>query len=281
MYLYFELVEKILSKYPLDWQKNYFKNKKDLIVKHEEKKIKSITADYNHEDNIITIYGNNNNSIAHELFHMSFRDKEKVGKKIDDNTIYGNGVCFKYIIKDRKHLNGLTEGFAEYLTRLCQFSKGHVIEYFFTDLLISIYGEEILEYSFLNNPLGLLMDNRFYNIIGFAQNLDDYHLSIQEIEIIIYMRKNLEEVMDKSKVARKEIIECMEQTLNRFNKSLPNLFDIIIEEYFSCDNSKIEKDLFVSKLSSFMLNPDYAPILVLDKNCYVKRKIQNSIDLIK
>lgn len=48
MYLYFELVEKILSKYPLDWQKNYFKNKKDLIVKYEETKIKSVTANYNH-----------------------------------------------------------------------------------------------------------------------------------------------------------------------------------------------------------------------------------------
>lgn len=281
MHLYFELVEKIMSKYPLDWQKNYFKNKKDLIIKHEETKIKSVTADYNHENNIITIYGNNNNSIVHELFHMSFRDKEKVGKKIDDNTIYGNGVCFKNIIKDRKYLNGLTEGFAEYLTRLCQVSLGHVVEYFFTDLLISIYGEDILKYSFLNDPLGLLMDNRFYNIVDFVQNLDDYYLSIQEIQIIIYIRKNLEEIMDKSKVARKEIIECMEQTLNRFNKSLSNLFDIIIEEYFSCDNSKMEKDLFVSKLSSFMSNPDYAPILVLDKDCHIKRKIQTSIDLLK
>lgn len=212
---------------------------------------------------------------------MSFCDKEKVGKKIDDDAIYGNGVCFKNIIKDRKYLNGLTEGFAEYLTRLSQFSGGNVVEYFFTDLLISIYGEDILEYSFLNNPLGLLMDNRFYNIVDFGQNLDDYYLSIQEIEIMIYMWKNLEETMNKSKVVRKEIIECMEQTLNIFNKSLSNLFDIIIEEYFSCDNSKIEKDLFVSKLSSFMLNHDYDPILVLDKDCHVKRKIQTSIDLIK
>lgn len=282
MDLYFELVEKTLSKYPLSWQKNYFQNKKDLVVKYEETRIKNITADYMHEENIITVYGNNRESTVHELFHMSFRDKEKVGKEITKGIICGNGVGIKDIKNDRKCFNGVTEGFAQYLTNMCQPNcKDNPVVYYFIELLISIYGEDILEYSFLNDPLGFIMDKRFYNIVNFSKSLDDYYLSTQEIMVINYMRKTLEEKMKEDEVARKEIIDGIGQTINRLNEAIPRLFESIIEEFFSCNDCRLEKDLFISKLSSFLLSKDFAPIFVLDEDCVVRRKIQTSIDLIK
>lgn len=244
--------------------------------------IKSIAADYSHEDNVITIYGNHRDSIVHELFHMSFRDKEKVGKEIEKGIIYGNGICFKDIKNDRKHLNGLTEGFAEYLTRLClSTGRGNHVEYFFIDLLISIYGEDILEYSFLNDPLGFIMDKRFYNIVNFSKSLDNYYLSTQNIMVASFMKETLENEMQENEVARKEIIDCIGRTINRLNEALPRLFESIIEEFFSCENCRLEKDLFISKLSSFLLNKNYASIFVFDEDFTVRRKIQASIDLIK
>lgn len=37
---YFEMVEKLLSKYPLSWQKNYYENKLDLVIEHKNQEIK-------------------------------------------------------------------------------------------------------------------------------------------------------------------------------------------------------------------------------------------------
>lgn len=279
---YFEMVEKLLSNYPVLWQKNYYQNKLDLVIEHEKQEIESISADYEHEKNKITIYGNNDASIVHELFHMSFRDKDKVGKEIDKSIIYENGVCFKDVENDQKHLNSLTEGFVEYLTRLCQpTSTGHAVEYFFIDLLISIYGEDILEYLFCNDPLGFIMDSRFYNMVGFTEALDNYYFCAKEVIIASYMRKNLEEIMNKNEMSRKQIIECIGQIINRLNEAIPKAFNAIIEEYFSYSKRKIEKDLFIAKLSSFLTNPDHMPIFVFDKDCVVRKKIQSSIDLIK
>lgn len=279
---YFEMVEKLLSKYPLSWQKNYYQNKLDLLIEHENQEIRSIFADYDHDKNRITIYGNNDASIVHELFHMAFRDKDKVGKEIGEGITYENGVCFKDVENDRKHLDSVTEGFAEYLSRLCQSTKhGRAIEYFFIDLLINIYGEDILEYSFCNDPLGFIMDIRFYNMVDFAKALDNYYFSAQEFMIISYMRKTLEEEAKSNEMARKEILECIDQDINLLNEAIPKAFNAIIEEYLSYSKRKIEKDLFVAKLSSFLTNPDHGPIFVFDKDCVVRKKIQSSIDLVK
>lgn len=280
---YFKLVEETLSKYPVSWQKNYYENKKDLIIEHKKGEIKSVPADYNHEKNIITIYDNHNNAIVHSLFHMSFRDKLKVGKEIEElGYIYGNGVCFEDIENDRKCLKSLTLGFAEYLTRLCKpTSTGHAVEYFFIDLLVGIYGEEILGYSFCNDPLGFITDNRFYNMVDFANGLDNYYLCEQGITIMSYMRNTIEELMAKEGKDRNIIGEGIGQTINLLNESIIKTFTAIIEEYHSYSNRKIEKDLFIAKLSSFLTNPDYAPAYVFDDDYIVRKKLQSSIDLIK
>lgn len=262
--------------------KNYYENKKDLVTKYEKMGIRSVSADYSHENNIITIYGNHNDSTPHELFHMSFRDREKVGKEITEGVIYGNGVCFKDTENDRKHLEGTVEGIAEYLTKKCTSTiNGHSVEYFFIDLLIGIYGEEILEYAFLNDPFGFIMDNRFYNIINFTKSLDAYNFSAQEIQITSYLKKDIEEAIQNDEVTRKELCKCLDATINRLRESLPRLFDAIIEEYLSYNKCQMEKDLFVAKLSSFIPNQDHAPLFVFDEDYLVRKKIRDSIDKIK
>lgn len=77
------------------------------------------------------------------------------------------------------------------------------------------------------------------------------------------------------------IQKLTDQDINLLNEAIPKAFHAIIEEYLSYSKRKIEKDLFVAKLSSFLTNPDYEPIFVFDEDCMVRKRIQSSIDLIK
>lgn len=278
----YQLVEKVLSKYPISWQKNYYQNKKNLIVVYEESEVKSVSADYNHEKNIITIYDSKEEFSAHELFHMAFRDEDKVEKRITKKAIYSNGVSFENPENEIIYLKGVTEGFAEFLSRYCKLSKGHTIEYFFIDLLISIYGEEILEYPFQNDPMGFLMDNSFFDIVTFSKNLDCYYKSTEVIQIINAMRSELEQQMMNDEDAKNTILNCMEKNMESFNKSIIATFDSIIAEYVSSKEPRIKKELFIKKVSSFLTNPDYAIAFSLNEHKFgVKKSLQKSIDSLK
>ncbi len=212
---------------------------------------------------------------------MAFRDENKVGKGITKDAIYGNGVSFKNL--GNEILNkGVTEGFAEFLSRYCQLSKGHMIEYFFIDLLISIYGEEILEYPFKNDPIGFLMNNKFFDIFTFSINLDCYYRSTREIQIINAMRNELERQMKNDEKVKNMVLNCMEKNMESFNKSIIVTFDSIIAEYISSKEPRIEKEQFIKKLSSFLINPDYAIAFSLNEHKFgVKKSLQKSIDSLK
>lgn len=283
MDIYYEKAERILSRFPASWQKNYYKNKLNLIVEYKKGEIKSTAACYNHNKNIITIYDENVDASVHELFHMAFRDPNKVGLEIDDGIIYGNGVALEDENGEKKALYGLTEGFAEYLSRLDNTtSKGHILEYFFTDLLIFVYGEEILEYPFNNDPLGLIRDNRFYNLRRFTKELDKLYTCEEEISIASYMKKELEQIIKENKEAGREIMECIGNNMKLYNASIAELIGSIIEEYLVYSNRhKVDKNLFIKKLDSLFQDPDYKVAFVFDnKEHILKKKLHSFIELI-
>lgn len=73
-----QLVGKLLESYTSCWNENYYNNKKTLkINKENEDLIRfGVTGYYDEVNNIITIY--KDDSIIHELFHVGFRNGEKL-----------------------------------------------------------------------------------------------------------------------------------------------------------------------------------------------------------
>ena len=283
MDIYFEKVESILSKFPISWQKNYYQNKRSLIIEYKKREIRTTSGCYDHQKNIITIYDKNNDASVHELFHMSFRDEKKVNCEINNGMFYGNGVALVNTIGEKQCLYGLTEGFAEYLSRLTHTTaKGHPLEYFFTDLLISIYGEEILEYPFNNDPLGLMKDTRFYHLSRFTKGLDKLFDCEKGFTLISYLKEDIEHTLQENWEDGRQIIEFIEHNMKNYHQSIVDLFDSVIEEYLINSQNNMKKDLFVQKLSSFLTNSDYKIAFSFDdKEHILKKKIHSYIQLIQ
>lgn len=274
---YYEAVENVLKKYPESWQRNYYQNKSGLIIKEEESDFIFTAADYSHEDNIITIYNGKNSSLPHELFHMSFRDKEKVNKEICNDFLYSNGISFKEKESEKNYLTATTEGFADYLTSFIKPDVGHPIEYFFISLLINIYGEEILEFSFLNDPLGFMKYHYFYHVENITQELEKYSCAIEELTYILYLKKSLDEIANRDKEALKEITNIMGNIIKQLETSIQELFDSIIVEFQECKNSKIAYDEFIARLSTFLTNPAYNFVFFSKNSEAQKIILQNKI----
>lgn len=249
---YFEMVESVLREYPTKYAENYFANKDDIIISLKEPNNKKIGGFYIHALNYITIY--DNRCLPHELFHMAFRDKNKIGKRIwcDTDLYYGNGVSYTYM--DKICHKSLTEGFAEYMSRKCSDFKGQEFSYFFVDLLISIYGEDILKYPLLNNPGGFFSDERFLDIFEFSFQLDTFDMYKEKlIHYLNYLDNNSNWLKE---VEKEKVLENVEYLEKRCVKSLVSIFDCIVDEYKNCDCPNIDKEEFVNKLESFLGDSD-------------------------
>lgn len=278
----YENTEKVLERFPSSWHKNYYQNKEDLVFNHEKNSSDFRFADYNNEENIITVYGNNYEAIYHELFHMAFRDREKVNKLFTNNTLFGNGVCFRNRDNKQKYLEGFVEGFAEYLSRFCTNAYGHTIEFFFVDLLIAIYGEEILEYSLKNDPEGFITDERFHNIMGIGANLDSYTYAADEIKIMLNFRELLDTSIDNDSSNCHLILNHMRKIMELYNSSIINSFNSLIEEFRACNNPKISKIAYIDKLALLLEDSTYEVAFGF-KNISpdVGKSLQKSLDQFK
>lgn len=277
---YYKKVEQILNSFPKKYQRNYYENKKDLIIKEEPIRKREF-ANYDNLKNEITLY--KKNALPHELFHMAFRDRNKVGKKLleDDDTLYGNGVAHEFELNGKIMIGGkaITEGFAEYLSRKCDGEKGHLIEYFFADLLISIYGEEIIKYALDNNPLGFYEDERFFDITLFCNTLDLFQSFSDGVKIVNDCKENLKKVLSSGNDMEKlDISKIISEIRNGLKQSIVELFRLIISEYENCNNPKISKEDFESKLLSFLKKEDYKMYLIMDDNeLSIEKEIKNMV----
>jgi len=282
---YYKMVEKILQNYPEEWIKNYYINKQDLVIVFADEISELASGMYDNEKNTIKLC--NIEALPHELFHMAFRDKTKINKKIMPNgdMYYGNGVSGK-IIKDGKKMSvnkGMTEGYIGYLLKKCGIFKGKSFYYFFVDLLISIYGEEILKYPFLNDPIGLLEDERFNDIANFYTQFNKLKEYSDSIILVVNCKSSFDKLFESDDIEMQEkTIKTMETTMINFKKSIISLFEIIINEYKNCDKPNISKNEFIKKLEEFLKDFEYEAAFGFDDDEFsVKENTINIIDEFK
>ena len=282
---YYRKVEEVLKSFPEECQKNYYENKKTLKIDRMEIDVPNITGDYDHEANVIEY--KKEESIPHELFHMSFRDKDKVGKKLfpDNEFIYSNGIAYKYMIEDELQITGkgLVEGFAEYLSRKCCPYIGHQYLYFFTDLLVSIHGEDIVNYPLKNDVKGFYEDSRFFDIFEVVRALDEVEMQVGILKRIFNDRKIIEKYMEVA--THEEKLSLSRAIVNSrvgFQKSIIDAYKVIIDEFENSLNPQISKEDFIIKLTEFLNNPDYNLVLMFDKYGFsLSDEIKSIIDHFK
>ena len=272
---YFKLVESVLEKFPSDCRENYYENKKSVVIEKKEKYINSIYGDYDHEKNEINLY--QDSALTHEAFHMAFRDKDKLNKKIyeDEEVKYDNGISYSVIRDGKKNISGkgLTEGFAEYLSRKCEVCKGQDLFYFFTDLLISIYGEDIIYYALKNDPVGFYSDCRFFDIFSYSNQLDYLKDCTDAIKIIANCKENFTNIFNSDDEKEKQkVLQNIYEIREGFKKSIIELFKLIIDEYINCYNPKIEKEQFIDKLLLFINNEENVKYFIFDDSSVSLKK---------
>lgn len=272
---YFKLVENVLEKFPSDCRENYYENKKSVVIETKEKYLKSIYGDYDHEKNEITLY--DESALPHEAFHMGFRDKDKVNKKIyeDKDIHYENGISYSFIQNSKKIIcgKGLTEGFAECLSRKCGLLKGQDLYCYFTDLLISIYGEDIIYYVLKNDPVGFYSDCRFFDIFSYSNQLDYLKDFDDAIKIIANCKETFTNIFNSDDEKEKQkVTQNIYEIREGFKKSIIELFKLIIDEYINCSNPKIEKEQFIDKLLLFINTEEKNKYFIFDDSTVSLKK---------
>lgn len=277
-----QLVENLLESYPSNWSENYYNNKKTLkINKVSENLICSrVTGSYDEINNIITIY--DDESIIHELFHVCFRDEKKLNQVVLNNYCYSNGIALKS--GENKYGKALTEGFVEYLNRKIKVSKHYNFEYFIVDLLISIYGEDILKYPLTNDIVGFYNDKRFFDIASLAYYLDLCLIYTSDIQIFVdcssvIIKKETNE--EKKKQQIKSNLKHIDKSLLELYKNIIKCLNIIIKGYNECVHPKIDQYQFHLKVDEFMKNQVPIINLLEYKNYDINKKIEKSLKKIR
>lgn len=282
---YFEMVENVLKMFSIEYGKNYFDNKNDVVIHYNRNSDDTLDMCYSYNKNDITIY--KEDDILQTLFYMAFRDRTKVNKRvlqnigIDVDILYETGVAYRKqnIIRNK----GLTQGFAEYLVNICINQTQKTINGYFVDLLISIYGEDIIKYPLLNDPLGFYEDQRFFDIIKFCDQLDIFNECKTNISIVKNYRDDFIDILNneqKDKV--QEMYSIFEMTIKDYKKTIVGLFGCLINEYKNCEKVNIRIDDFIEKLESFFKVPEYREAFYYDNGEYsVEEQIINLINNIK
>lgn len=265
---YYEKVEEVLSSFPEESRKNYYENKKTLEIKNMEIDVPNVNGIYDPEKNIIEL--KKEDSLPHELFHMAFMNKEKVEQAMDESGdfIYENGIAYRFKTEDGRLIirgKGLVEGFAEYLSRKCCHSIGHQFLYFFTDLLISIHGEDIINYPLQNDVEGFFEDNRFFDIFKVTRILDTVKDYVNILKRLVRDKKMIEEYMKVAPHEEKiKFSKAILASRSGFQKSIIDSYEVIIDEFENSLNPQISKEDFIIKLTEFLDNPDYNLVLMFD-----------------
>lgn len=280
---YYEIVENKLNEFPVECRKNYYDNKKDITIHYKQNNKKKKEIIYSYKNNKISVYKEDN--LIQALFYMSFRDREKVGQTIlqdlDIDILYDNGVACRKggIIRNK----GLTQGFAEYLANSCTKKEPSTINGYFVDLLISIYGEDIIRYPLLNNPVDFFTDKRFFEIFKFCDQLDIFNTCKINMGLVNDYRDEYIEILNnEEKTTIEEMYKILENTISEYKISIVRLFECIINEYKNCNNSNIEFDVFIEKLENFVSRQEFISAFTYDNEEYsVRENIVQLIDSLK
>lgn len=161
-----------------------------------------------------------------------------------------NNVSNKKIIKKG---SGIKVGINEYFSRKEVDCKKNNLEYYFSDLLISIYGEDIFSSDLSSN----------YQINQIIQTFD------QLLESEISLRKSKGDKLTN-------IIHYFE--------SIMYLYHLMIVEYQQCECPKIDETSFIEKLEDFLSNKDYIKTFELSEKSpypFLRNALIGMIETIK
>ena len=263
-----ESVDNLINTFPEELRKNYYANKQSITIETKSKLDNNISTKYDNRNNVIFKYPNG--SLYNELFYMAFRDQKKVNQHPwqDPNFYYDNGIVVTENNAGRTivHGRGLNEGFAEYLSRKCTDKKNHFLNYYFTDLLISIYGEEILNYPLKNDPEGLFSDERFSNIYNIYKTLDEVNNAESTMLMIARNHDKLKKITLQDRKTKEMIVNLVDGVKNNFKMSIINLFNLMITEYENSQSRSVDNEHFIKKLEEFVSNDDYKLAFTFDKD---------------
>lgn len=266
-----EKVEEVLLMFSEKCKNNFYRNLKNLKINRDNSST-NILGNYNPLENAITLY--DDSSLCHELFHMAFNNASSYGKEVEAGLYIDNGISLKSENSIFGH--ALTEGFTEYLNRKCKSNKGKHFEYYFANLLISIYGEEILEYPLENNPIGFLEYKKFNNIVKYISDLDQLEELFENVEFIVASVPLIKEATIKGDdVILNDFKELISSTKIDISPVTLDLFNIIIAEYNSCEKPKIDSKTFIEKIEAFCQDEDYIATFRLSSNNNLKNDILN------
>ena len=205
---------------------------------------------------------------------MSFNNSNLYNKEIEKGYFIDNGISLKS--KNGILGHALTEGFAEYLSRKCKKNKGRNFEFYFSNLLILIYGEEILEYALENDPIGFISEEKFNNIVEYMYNLDQLE---ELLNNIIFITKSVEILKIAVEKKDNNMINKYEELISLTKDGIPivilNLFNNIVDEYNFCDKPKVSKDVFIKNINDFFQCEDYNAVFRLCDSIDLKNKIKN------
>ena len=251
----FKSVEDVLSLLPNYCSNNYYENKKGLLIKKFDStsKFTMLQGNYDTLNNVITIH--DMRALSHELIHMAFENRNK-----SKNSLYeiGNGLMIK--VGNKTIGRGLTEGFCEYVNRKnkCLHIEGQELNHFFALLLINIYGEDIISYAFLNNPIAFFEDKRFKNIIEISNKLDMIDRVFKSTIGFLGMFLNVNSKINNQVVKNNEITtlvgSAMTDGIRIFIEGNIELFKLIIEEYNNCFNPLVNRNEFAAIMKSYKMD---------------------------
>lgn len=263
-----DIVLNELDNFPLECKSNFCNNLETLEIVYDPS-FRTL-GNYNPSLNLITF--RDRGALIHELFHMAFCNSGFYGKKVYGDLSLQNGISLQsgdYIFG-----YGLTEGFAEYLSRKCGFSLGRDFEYYFADLLISIYGEDILKYSLKNDPIGFLRDDRFKDIKRVISKLDELEDLFVTFKFIIKSAADFKDCLDKED---DDVISNFSSLVNsarcEIGDVIKGLFSVFIDEYKSFKNPCVSCEEFSSKIEAFCSDENYDIIFEMSLNDKLKEDV--------
>ena len=263
-----DIVLNELDNFPLECKSNFCNNLETLEIVYDPS-FRTL-GNYNPSLNLITF--RDRGALVHELFHMAFCNSASYGKKVYGDFSLQNGISLQsgdYIFG-----YGLTEGFAEYLSRKCGFSLGRDFEYYFADLFISIYGEDILKYPLMNDPIGFLSDDRFKDIKRVISRLDELEDLFVTFKFIIRSASDFKDSLDKED---DDVISNFSSLVNsarcEISDVIRSLFSVFIDEYKSFKSPCISCDDFSSKIEAFCSDENYDIVFGMSLNDNLKEDI--------
>ena len=195
----------------------------------------------------------------HELFHMAFTNKKKLNRELyaKSDMYHESGIAFKS--KNIIMYKGITEGFAEYLSRKCTDSKAKDFDYYFANF-DGIDGYKLVPNWDVTGRMKVILDpgssyllNKAYNELqnNITQGTEDIVMfppNVKNIDIYAMVDVDIDMVNPYSDTEKEDI-----------KNKISSAIKVFIDEGYKtngewCSGLSIGEDFIPHKLAVFLDN---------------------------